>query len=286
MPMSSPVVHRLFAAACLAVAGCAHGTPRTTASAAAAPLAPAPAVTARRDASSSSADEPLVTDRPDFTESAAVVPLGRTQLEAGETFGRESGSEYLSLGEALLRIGVAPRLELRVAGNSYGVTRDGSAIGTGFEDASVGVKYALTDEPRGWRPQLAVIGAVTLPTGTRTMSAQRTLPELKLLAAWDVTDRIGFATNANWAHAVRDGFAHDEWSASGSVSFAATDRLGLYAEAFAFREHMATWIRRDYVNGGLTVLLSNDLQLDLRAGRGPSPSRGDYFTGLGLSHRW
>lgn len=230
--------------------------------------------------------EPIVTDRPDFTESAAVVPTGRTQLEAGETFGREAGTDYLSLGEALLRIGVVPRVEVRVAANSYGVFREQGAIGTGFEDASVGLKYAVTEAPHGWWPQLAVIAAATLPTGSRLMSAQRTLPEVKVLAAWDLTDRLAFATNANWAHATKDNLRHNEWSASGSLSYAISDRWGAYAEAFAFRERAPVLLRRDYVNGGFTFLLTNDLQLDVRAGRGPSPSRGDYFTGLGLSHRW
>ncbi len=231
-------------------------------------------------------DEPLITDRPDFTESPAVVARGRIQLEAGETFGREDGSHYLSLGEALFRVGLNQRLELRVAANSYGLIREQDVIGTGFEDASLGVKFAITDAARGWRPQMAVIGAVSLPTGTRAMSSQRTLPEVKFISAWELSDRVGFATNLNWARASRDGLQHNEYSASGSVAYALTERLGLYAEAFAFRERMQQLVKRDYVNGGVTVLLTNDLQLDIRAGRGPSPSRGDFFTGLGLSHRW
>jgi hypothetical protein len=278
-------------ALCAAAAACA--APVQSASRAVAPT-PAPTTDARPGAASRPAaaaqqatdDEPLVTDRPDFTESPSVVPRGRIQLEAGETFGREDGSNYLSLGEALFRVGLNSRFELRVAANSYGVVREQDVIGTGFEDASVGLKYALTDTPRGWWPQMAVIGAVSLPTGTRAMSAQRTLPEVKFISAWELSDRVGFATNLNWARATRDGLQHNEYSASGSVAYSLTERVGLYAEAFAFRERMQQLVKRDYVNGGVTILLTNDLQLDIRAGRGPSPSRGDFFTGLGLSHRW
>ncbi|MGH7563856.1 MAG: hypothetical protein ACREK5_05485, partial [Gemmatimonadota bacterium] len=54
---------------------------------------------------------PLVTDRPDFTESALTVPRGDPQLESGYTLTRADDADEHALGEVLLRIGVAGRLE-------------------------------------------------------------------------------------------------------------------------------------------------------------------------------
>jgi hypothetical protein len=40
-----------------------------------------------------------------------------------------------------------------------------------------------------------------------------------------------------------------------------------------------------YLDGGFTYLVNNDLQLDLRAGKGLSDAADDFFTGVGLSVR-
>lgn len=224
------------------------------------------------------------TDRPDFTETAAVVPVGRRQVEAGETFGREDGVTSLTLGETLLRIGVARRVELRIATNSYALSRQGSDILAGFEDASVGAKVAVFEEASGWRPQLAVIAAASLPTGAPTFSAGRVLPEVKLLAAWDLTDRLSLGTNWNWSREADDDGTHDQFAASASFGYGLTERWGLYAEAFGFRERLAGWAARDYVNGGVTWKVTEMLQFDERVGRRLGSS--DFFTGFGISHRW
>jgi hypothetical protein len=41
-----------------------------------------------------------------------------------------------------------------------------------------------------------------------------------------------------------------------------------------------------YFNGGFTVLLSNDVQWDIRAGVGLTGAADDYFVGSGLSVRY
>ena len=61
----------------------------------------------------------MVTDRPDATESAVTVGVGVFQLESGYTFDKADGVRIHSLGEILLRVGVADILELRFGINSY-----------------------------------------------------------------------------------------------------------------------------------------------------------------------
>lgn len=224
------------------------------------------------------------TDRPDFTETPAVVPVGRRQVEAGETFGREDGVTSLTLGETLLRIGVARRVELRIATNSYALSRQGTDVLAGFEDASLGAKVALFEAPAGWRPQLGLIVAATLPTGAPGYSTGRVLPEVKVAAAWDLSERLSLGTNVNWSREADDDGTHDQYAASASFGYGLSERWGLYAEAFGFRERLAGWVARDYVNAGVTWKVTEMLQFDMRAGRRlGSP---DFFTGFGLSHRW
>ena len=230
----------------------------------------------------------IVTDRPDFTESAQTVAAGHTQVEAGQTFAREADVSSFSLGEVLLRTGVSRRVELRTAVNSYSVQAGGGNSVAGFEDSNLGAKVSLLDAPASpsWRPALAVIAGFSVPTGGSAYRGGRALPEAKLLAAWDLTDRLAFSSNLNWSRAEYDRGLGDEWSASASLGIGVTEKVGAYLETFGFGDHFGAWGQRAFVNGGVTYLISNSFQLDLRAGAGPSGPRGDFFTGVGLSRRW
>lgn len=232
---------------------------------------------------------PLVSDRPDFTESALTVPAGRVQVEMGGTSSRERDLTSLSTGETLIRAGVTARVELRLLAASYAVERSALARAQGLEDSGIGFKVALhdgADAPGSPVPTLALIVGTSLPTGAQAFRNRHALPEAKLLASWSITERLGFASNANWARAEDSGSAHDEFSGSGSLAIALTRRLGGYAEYFAFGERMDSWRRREYVNGGLTFLFRDAFQLDVRAGvLIRSPSRGVFY-GVGLSRRY
>jgi hypothetical protein len=73
-----------------------------------------------------------------------------------------------------------------------------------------------------------------------------------------------------------------EYAGSGSFGFAATGRVGVYAEAFAFAPQDGSKVVSKFVNSGFTFLFSPDVQLDVRGGVGPSAAKRDYFAGVGL----
>lgn len=231
---------------------------------------------------------PLVTDRPDFTESAVTIPKGFSQLEVGTTVDQADGVRSVSAGETLLRSGVNEHVELRLTLANYAAQRDGTATVQGFEDAGIGVKVALFEGPdrASIVPTLAFIAGTSLPTGALSFRSRSALPEFKLLGAWTVSERIAFASNLNWARAEDVIGTHDEWSGSASFGFSLAEKVGAYAEYFAFGERSGAWQRREYVNGGVTYLLSDALQLDARYGvRTDAPSRAN-FVGIGLSRRF
>lgn len=234
------------------------------------------------------APAPIVTDRPDFTESAVTVPHRSTQVEMGGTWSSEQGVRSVSSGETLVRHGLSPRVELRVTGASYAIERSAVARSQGLEDSGIGFKLALHDggDAPALVPTVGLIVGTSLPTGAANFRSRRALPEAKLLGAWTLGGRLGFASNLNWARAEDSGAPHDEFSGSGSFAFALTDRVGTYAEYFAFGERMARWQRREYVNGGITVLLHPTLQLDVRAGLRADRPREGTFVGIGLSRRY
>ncbi len=231
---------------------------------------------------------PLVTDRPDFTESALTIPKGYSQLEVGATVDEGDGVRSVSAGETLLRSGINEHVELRLTMANYATQRDGSGTQQGFEDAGIGVKVALFEGPDrpSLVPTVAFIAGTSLPTGATPFRSRSALPEFKLLGAWSVSERVAFSSNLNWARAEDAVSAHDEWSGSASFGFSLSERVGAYTEYFAFGERAPTWQRREYVNGGLTYLLHDALQLDVRYGVRTDAPRDAHFVGLGLSRRF
>jgi hypothetical protein len=71
------------------------------------------------------------------------------------------------------------------------------------------------------------------------------------------------------------------------VGLSLTDRVGSYAEWFALVPDGADTSRtQQYFNGGFTYLMTDNIQLDVRAGVGLNDAADDFFVGSGLSVRF
>ena len=64
-----------------------------------------------------------------------------------------------------------------------------------------------------------------------------------------------------------------------------TDRLGAFLEVFGDRQVTGTIATGTSVDGGLTFLLTDIVQLDIYVGRGLRGPTDDLFVGTGLSFR-
>ena len=84
---------------------------------------------------------PLVA-RAQESESAQTVPRGTVQLEGGAAFARANSERETALGNALVRVGLDPKTEVRIGVPSYVFLR-GGARASGFGDAYIGVKRTL-----------------------------------------------------------------------------------------------------------------------------------------------
>ena len=110
----------------------------------------------------------------------------------------------------------------------------------------------------GWRPELAILGGLSLPTGNDAFSSGSVDPSF-LVA-----------------------FAH-EYSLALGVGL--TDRLGTFLELFGDRQTTDTAATRVSVDGGFTFLLTDIVQLDVYVGSGLRGRADDVFAGTGLSFR-
>lgn len=240
---------------------------------------------------------PLVTDRPDFTEASSTVGVRVAQLEMGYTYiyDNTAGTSVRvhSFPETLLRYGIVRDwLELRVGLNYLEErTRTGgtSTTLTGADDLYLGFKIGLTPQC-GVLPEMALIPQATVPTGSAPFNQGRMLPGLNWIYGWEVSDRFSTAGSTQVNRSL-DGTTSDtyyEIAQSWVVGASVTDRVGAYAEWFAFFPTDADTEKPEhYINGGFTYLVSDDLQLDVRAGVGLNAAADDFFVGVGaVVRRW
>jgi hypothetical protein len=237
--------------------------------------------------------EPLTSDRPDFTESTSIVPQGHVQVEGGYTMSRVEEEKASTLGEVLVRIGVSERLEARIGAGSFnridtGVAGAGDV--TGFEDPSLSVKIALTEDdpnllPPG-RPFMALLLGTSVPVGDDELTTDEWEPFAKLALGWDLNDWWSLSSNVSYAYLADGGDRIHQLSASLSSGFSLTDRMGAYVEYYAFSEETLDGPSTHYVDGGVTWSVSPDLQLDARVGFGLNDPSPDWFAGVGAAVRF
>ena len=239
-------------------------------------------------------DEPIVTDRPDFTEASSTVGAGVFQLESGYTYvynDNGGGIESHSFGEPLLRVGaLANWFEFRFAWNYLA---ESSAIGgtttriDGADDLYLGAKIGLTPQ-EGILPEMALIPQMYVPVGHDAFTANQVLPGVNWLYGWDVTDFVSTAGSTQINRRV-DGMTAEpyyELAQSWTIGYTLTDRLGAYTEWFAlFPSGADSDPTQHYLDGGFTYLVTDNFQLDIRAGKGLSGGADDYFLGAGASIR-
>jgi hypothetical protein len=239
------------------------------------------------------AAKPLVisTDRPGFCDTAGIVPKGHFQLETGYTFtlrDREgTNSQTNNAPEILARYTIIEdRLELRVSTSGYvwNRTNDGTGAQTaeGWSDVLPGVKLKLTDQD-GMLPRLVLEGATTTSVGSDGISNQDIEPIFKLIWAYDLGKGWGVYGNFNVAYASTSGDRFVQGQGGVCVTYAANDKVSFFGEYFVFGPNAKGTDAAHYLDFGAAYLLTNRVQLDVRAGFGLNNQANNFFTGAGIS---
>lgn len=121
---------------------------------------------------------PLASDRPSFSSGTAITQVGHPLLEAGMTYSRADGANVLAVGEATLRAGVSPRVELRLTAPNYLMVRPDAIRADGLGDAGIGAKVTLFEgggNSAPVHPEIALLVGTSLPTGSATFGSDRAL---------------------------------------------------------------------------------------------------------------
>ncbi|NIM49779.1 MAG: hypothetical protein GTN62_05920 [Gemmatimonadales bacterium] len=240
---------------------------------------------------------PLITDRPDQTESASAVRPGFAQLELGWTLSQhEDGGVTVrshAVPQALARIGVARRLEARLGFSGWqrmqtrdaGDTRSVAGVG----DLDVGFKYMLA-RGVGLRPGIALLAGLTLPTGQEGFATPRVDPVLLLAAAHELTERVGVGYNVgpSWSSEIVQGGDEEtlvDLSYSVALGLSLHDRVGAFVESFGSFALSTGSASRHSLDGGFTLLVRDNLQLDVSSGLTLTGGVDSWFVGAGVALR-
>ena len=225
----------------------------------------------------------LVADRPGQTGSATVVQRGRLQVETGYLFARDGDVDGYAVPGTLVRLGLGGRLELRLghAGIVGGAGRSGAG------NSELGAKINLLARADGWRPELALLGGLSLPTGDHGFSSDGVDPSFLVAFAHELLPRLslGYNVGAAWESSA-DQPGHDAFLVYSVVlGVRLTDRLGTFLELFGDQQATGTIATSASVDGGLTWLLTDIVQVDVSVGSGLWGPTDDVFVGTGLSFR-
>lgn len=233
--------------------------------------------------------KPIDTDRPDFTDGTATVARGHSQFELGysRTSGRKDsdGARLVQSQEGLLRIGIAPTVEIRLSQNYVTVTPNTPTPRNlnGFDDLGIGAKLALVDQ-RGAGPSVSVEAGTKIPTGRRDLAARKWLPSAAVLLGWE-----GRGPWSLGMEVAAERIPSDKLQVDGSVSlqYAVTDRAQLYGEWYTFQPMPFGLDGEDehYLNSGILYRLSNNAQVDARIGAGLNHAAAKSYFGFGFSFR-
>lgn len=231
-------------------------------------------------------DTELVTDRPDFTESASVPGGGRVQVEGGWTVEETGDASEHSLGELLVRIGIGDRFEARIEPGSWVSADDGAADVSGLDDAGLGFKFLLVEEQSPGVPATALLVSTSVPTGDDEIGSSAWQPEARLALGWTLSEAWSLGANAGWGRPDAGGERFDQALGSVALGRSLSERLGAFLELYGFAPVEPEGDDAAVIDGGLTLALGPDAQLDVRAGAGLTDAAPDWLFGLGFAHRW
>lgn len=227
--------------------------------------------------------EELVTDRPDATESSSVIPPGYLQAEVGWLMTDAESTEIHELPQTLIRIGVMDRVELRLGWSGY-IESDASGAGDGAGDGDLGTKLYLAEE-NGALPEAALLASVSLPWGDSDVSSDEVDPGFRFSFSHTLSDRLSLGYNLGVEWGTESDSTLSSFVYTTALGIGLSDSLGAYFEVFGDVGLSAAGVAHS-LDGGLTYLLRENLQLDLLAGVGLSNDADDWFAGAGVSYRF
>lgn len=245
-------------------------------------------------------EEPIETDRHDFTEAVSVVGAGVTQIESGYTYfyadiDDEIESKH-ALPELTLRYGLSENTEVKVRWNSLWQFGEEDDL-LGAEDMRVTFKVLLREQMHVF-PKVAVQLRGSLPTGGSDVTVGKFNAGINLIYEWEFwhdwklagstgVDENGLGDVALFDAELGEIDNSNAWHQSLALGVPLGERNEAYFEWFGI---WSDGLRNEYVqhyfNIGIDHLVTDNLVVDVRIGKGLSADSDDLFVGVGGGYRF
>lgn len=233
--------------------------------------------------------QPIVTDRPGFANSTAIVPAGILQLESGYQYDKSPGSHRHSLGQIQIRVPVAERMEFSLGVNSCLTGETGGVAESGYSGSSLSLKEKLFSPGPGYSGRMTALSAVfstSLPSGSRPFRPAHLEPSAMIVTDLRLTGRATLTPFASYARASGQVRQINRLGAGLSLGAALSGKAGCFIQYFGLREDGTSGQDTHWLCGGMTLLASDNIQLDWHAGLALDNPIRTYFTGIGFSTRF
>lgn len=226
------------------------------------------------------AQSPVSAERPSFSSSPLALDAGRWQAEGGFVYSRFNGNvDGYTLPQLLLRYGASERAEIQVSWGGYSDIDAGGSSIDGITDASIGVKWQLSDDNA--RTPIGLFAGLSLPIGSSEFTSDQMDPAIGLF--WAHNGRLSLFGTVLVSESDDDtsvgnaiGIGLPTGNACGSCS-AYIEYVGIHPEGQGPQHSL---------NGGISWLRSNDLVLDVNLGLGINDRAGDGYVGFGAAYRF
>lgn len=245
----------------------------------------------------------MASDRPGFSDSYSVVPRGYTHLEGGYSFYYDkedkSKTENHLLGEFSLRTGLFDNFELRLKWAGYSLTESTSEGQSrwagrnititdhedGGTDMSLGFKTQLLKQ-NGLIPNLSIIPAISLPTGSSSKSTGDVDPEVRLAWNYSLNEKLSMYGVVLAAGVSDDEGRFFQSGASLAAYYQFTPKVGGFVEYYGLYPSSRDSDCQHNIDFGPVILIRENFQIDIRAGFGLNEEAPDFQAGVGFCYRF
>ncbi len=231
-------------------------------------------------------ESPIVPDRPGFSTGPYTVEPGQFNIELGYQYAfNHSGADRSTqtVPQLVFRAGVASGLEIDLLWDGWNLgDGDGQSSTTSVSDLTIGGKYRLS---RHEQYNLTALGLLSLPAGNEPSTSDQVDPTLGLLWDYSGSRRISFFGVLLVTSTQVQGEREFSGQFAAGASRSLTDRVGVFIEYFNDIPFASEIDDQHAIDGGLTFLLNDDLQLDINAGTGLNNAT-DNFVGIGIAMRY